>query len=159
MKRSLFNKLKPVALAAVGVFLGRGASADTLLTFNARPPGQNNNAMIIDGFGSHATNSSAGVQVIVQDPSMPAKMWAALGDWCQSETGAIATSTDSGATWVQTGFSGLPPISRIGLGVGANPNGVTGQYENGNGNGGGDTERMRQAVQRYREVVDRLLAV
>src|SRR2546421_8462662 len=64
MKRSLFNKLKPVALAAVGVFLGRGASADTLLTFNARPPGQNNNAMIIDGFGSHATNSSAGVQVI-----------------------------------------------------------------------------------------------
>ena len=64
MKRNLLKNLKPVALAAVGVFLGRGASADTILTFNTRPPGQNNNAMIIDGFGSHATNSSAGVQVI-----------------------------------------------------------------------------------------------
>ena len=64
MKRSLFKNLRPAAIAAVGVFLARGASADTILTFATRPAGQANNAMILDGFGSNATNSSAGVQVI-----------------------------------------------------------------------------------------------
>jgi len=64
MKRSLFRNLKPIAMAAVGVFLARGASADTIVTFNTRPAGQANNAVIIDGFGSNATNSSAGIQVI-----------------------------------------------------------------------------------------------
>jgi hypothetical protein len=64
MKRSLFRDLKSIGVAAVGVFLARGASADTIVTFDTRPAGQGNNARIIDGFGSNATNSSAGVQVI-----------------------------------------------------------------------------------------------
>ncbi len=64
MKRNLLNLFKPAVLAATGVFLGRGAQADTIITFDARPAGQAQNVMIIDGFGSNATNSSAGVQVI-----------------------------------------------------------------------------------------------
>lgn len=64
MKRSLFKNLNPIAIAAAGVFLGRGACADTILTFATRPVGQANNSIIVDGFGSNVTNSSAGVQVI-----------------------------------------------------------------------------------------------
>lgn len=64
MKRSLLRNLKPIAVTAVGVFLARAASADTILSFNTRPAGQANNVVIIDGFGSNATNSSAGVQVV-----------------------------------------------------------------------------------------------
>ena len=64
MKRTLFRNLKPVAVAAVGVFLARGASADTIVNFNTRPVGQASNARILDGFGSNATNSSAGIQVV-----------------------------------------------------------------------------------------------
>ena len=63
MKRSLFNNLRPVALAAGGVFLGRGACADTILTFDARPAGQGNNAQILPSFGGNAADSSAGVLV------------------------------------------------------------------------------------------------
>ncbi len=52
-----------MALLAVGVFLGRGAHADTILDFDAAPPGQVNNSPIIAGFGSNAGNSSPGVSV------------------------------------------------------------------------------------------------
>ncbi|HKS37020.1 MAG TPA: hypothetical protein VJW76_07515 [Verrucomicrobiae bacterium] len=59
MKRSL----KPLALAAAGVFLGRAAFADTLLTFDASPPGQGQNAQILQTFGDNAADSSPGVLV------------------------------------------------------------------------------------------------
>ena len=63
MKRTRLGRLKPAALVAVGVVLGRGAQADTVLDFNALPPGQVNNAQIIAGFGSNAGASSPGVSV------------------------------------------------------------------------------------------------
>jgi hypothetical protein len=70
MKKSLMHKLKPIALATAGVFLGRGATADTILTFDTRPAGQNNNAQILDTFGDNAGASSAGVSVV--GPGTPA---------------------------------------------------------------------------------------
>src|SRR5262245_39699343 len=43
MKRGKFGRLKPSALIAVGVVLGRGAQADTIITFNGG--GANNTAI------------------------------------------------------------------------------------------------------------------
>ena len=79
MKRSLFRQMKPIALAAVGVFLGRGACADTTLTFDARPAGQAQNAAILQSFGDNAAASSTGVSVI--DPGTPdiGLSWQATG--------------------------------------------------------------------------------
>ncbi len=71
--------MKPVALAAVGVFLGRGASADTTLTFDARPAGQGQNVPILQSFGDNAAASSTGVSVT--DPGTPdiGLTWQATG--------------------------------------------------------------------------------
>lgn len=55
--------LKTVALAVLGVVVGRGAQADTVLTFDAFPAGQANNQPIIQTFGDTASTSSEGVQV------------------------------------------------------------------------------------------------
>jgi hypothetical protein len=63
MKRSLFRNLKPIAVTAVGVFLARGASADTILTFDASPPGQGQNTEILQSFGGNASDSGPGVLV------------------------------------------------------------------------------------------------
>ena len=64
MKRKLFGNLRPVALAAIGVFLGRGAQADTTLDFDTAPPaGQGNNAAMQQFVGDNASASSAGVSV------------------------------------------------------------------------------------------------
>jgi hypothetical protein len=52
-----------MALTALGVFLGRGAQADTILDFDIRPAGQNNNAPILQSFGDTASASSDGVTV------------------------------------------------------------------------------------------------
>ncbi len=64
MKRSLFRSLKPVALTGTGVFLGRGACADTTLTFDARPSGQGQNAAILQSFGDNVVGPSPGVSVV-----------------------------------------------------------------------------------------------
>jgi hypothetical protein len=68
MKLKRITRFQPLALAAVGVFLGRGAQADTTLDFAALPPGQVNNCNagcpgILQSFGDNATNSSEGVTV------------------------------------------------------------------------------------------------
>src|SRR5690349_10683520 len=55
--------LRP-AMVAFGVFLGRGAQADTVLDFDAAPPvGQGNNAVMQQFFGDNPSASSAGVTV------------------------------------------------------------------------------------------------
>src|ERR1051325_5018207 len=64
MKRSKLGRLKPSAIVAVGVVLGRGAQADTILTFETLPPGQTSTQPIIAGFGSNADASSQGVSVV-----------------------------------------------------------------------------------------------
>lgn len=79
MKRSLFRNLKPLALVATGVFLGRGACADTVLTFDARPAGQGNNAQILQSFGDNAADSSPGVQVIGAGTPSIGLTWQATG--------------------------------------------------------------------------------
>jgi len=61
MKR---NKLKLLSTLAVGVVLGRGAQADTILTFDAAPPGQAFNEVPIPGFGDNAGSSRPGVDVL-----------------------------------------------------------------------------------------------
>src|SRR5262245_35636174 len=63
MKRSKLGRLKPVAIAAVGVVLGRGAQADTVLDFNSFPAGSGSNDAITSPFGSNASASSPGVTV------------------------------------------------------------------------------------------------
>ena len=63
MKRIKLAHVKTVALAAAGVFLGRGAQADTVLTFDSFPPGQANNQSVIQVFGDNAAASSDGVSV------------------------------------------------------------------------------------------------
>ena len=63
MRRIKLTHAKPVALAVVGVFLGRGAQADTTLDFNTRQPGQNSNAAILQSFGDNAYISTNGVTV------------------------------------------------------------------------------------------------
>ena len=62
MKR--IRNLRPIALAALGVFLGRGAQADTILDFDIRPAGQGQNANLIQTFGDSAAASSDGVTVV-----------------------------------------------------------------------------------------------
>lgn len=63
MKRNKLFNLHSLALAAIGVFLGRGAQAGTVLTFDTPPGGQGNNAILLTGFGSNAGASSDGVSV------------------------------------------------------------------------------------------------
>ena len=64
MKRRNLGKIKPLAVMAVGVALGRAAQADTILTFDAFPAGQANNQTILQTFGDNAAASSAGVSVL-----------------------------------------------------------------------------------------------
>src|SRR5437870_6720760 len=63
---------------------------------------------------------TGGVNVVVQDPTTPAKFWAATADWCKAEAGGIAVSTDAGASWTSLTLPSLPRASRLALGVGAN---------------------------------------
>jgi hypothetical protein len=63
MKMKKLHPLRPLALAAIGVFLGRGAQADTTIDFNAFPPGGGNNVNIHQTFGDGAGASSEGVTV------------------------------------------------------------------------------------------------
>lgn len=60
MKRRKFSKLRPVAFVALGVFLGRGAQADTILEFDNQPTNQG----IPQSFGDNAATSSDGISVV-----------------------------------------------------------------------------------------------
>src|SRR6266700_3115318 len=62
MKRSKLSHLKFLG-AAVGVLLGRGAQADTILTFDARPSGQANNAQVAQSFGDNVSGPGNGIAV------------------------------------------------------------------------------------------------
>ncbi|MBI2928111.1 MAG: PEP-CTERM sorting domain-containing protein [Verrucomicrobia bacterium] len=64
MRNKKLERYKPVAVMAVGVALGHGAQADTVLTFDTRPAGQNNNAVMLQTFGDNAAASSDGVSVV-----------------------------------------------------------------------------------------------
>ena len=63
MKMKRFATFRPVALVALGVFLGRGAQAETILDFDIKPVDQGQNANIIQSFGDSAAVSSDGVTV------------------------------------------------------------------------------------------------
>lgn len=79
MKIKKLANLRPIALAALGVFLGRGAQADTILDFDIRPAGQGNNAAILQTFGDAAAASSDGVTVAGFGTPNIALTWQATG--------------------------------------------------------------------------------
>ncbi len=63
---------------------------------------------------------SQGVTQVIQDPSMPAKLWVSVSDFCFTEGGDVLVSSDGGSTWSNVT---PPPVrtavaSRIGLGIG-----------------------------------------
>jgi hypothetical protein len=66
MKIKKIANARSLALLALGVFLGHGAQADTILDFESLPTaaGQNQNAAIIQSFGDNASASSEGVTVV-----------------------------------------------------------------------------------------------
>jgi hypothetical protein len=66
MKIKKLANLRPVAMIALGVFLGRGAQADTILDFETIPADQILNAApgILQTFGDYAAASSDGVTVV-----------------------------------------------------------------------------------------------
>src|SRR5438046_370190 len=57
------RNLPTLALATMGVFLGRGAQADTTIDFDAYPPGFTKNNAIPSTFGDTAATSREGVTV------------------------------------------------------------------------------------------------
>jgi hypothetical protein len=61
MKRSKLGRLRPYAIVAIGIVLGRGAQADTIITFDA---GVANNTAITAPFGSNVSASGPGVSVV-----------------------------------------------------------------------------------------------
>jgi len=71
--------LQRTALAALGVFLGRGAHADTIIDFDfSSPPGRN--APITHPFGDYAATSSDGVTVVGFGTPNIGVSWEATGD-------------------------------------------------------------------------------
>jgi hypothetical protein len=84
MKIKRNSRLLPAALVALGVFLGRGAQADTVLDWASLPPNQVNNcnggcAGTLQGFGSDAVVSSDGVDVTNFGTPNIGLIWAANG--------------------------------------------------------------------------------
>ena len=61
MKRGKLGRLKPSAIVAVGIVLGRGAQADTIITFDGLSA---NNTPITAPFGSNVSASGPGVSVV-----------------------------------------------------------------------------------------------
>jgi len=61
MKRGKLGRLKPSAIVAVGIVLGRGAQADTIITFDA---GVASNTEITAPFGSNVSASGPGISVV-----------------------------------------------------------------------------------------------
>jgi hypothetical protein len=72
------RRLRPVALAAIGLFLGRGAQADTIIDFDIQPGP--NNAAIDQSFGDYAAVSSDGVTVSGFGTPNIGLTWQGMGD-------------------------------------------------------------------------------
>jgi len=81
MKIKRHSKVYPSALAALGVFLGRGAQADTILNFDTVPPDQPVNAApgILQSFGDNAAASSDGIAVVGFGTPNIGLTWGAIG--------------------------------------------------------------------------------
>jgi hypothetical protein len=75
IKRPL--NIRPVALAVMGVFLGRGAQADTIIDFDT---GKGNNVAIVKPFGDYASVSSDGITVSDFGTPNIGLTWVGLGD-------------------------------------------------------------------------------
>ncbi len=68
---------------------------------------------------SSGTPASGGIDSLVQDPVNDHVFWAAMGDWCDTESGSIVTSSDSGATWSQApNFPTVPNATRLTVALG-----------------------------------------
>jgi hypothetical protein len=78
MKIKRLTNLRPVAFCALGVFLGRGAQADTIVDFDTVPGP--NNAAIDQSFGDNAAASSDGVTVDGFGTPNIGLTWAGSGD-------------------------------------------------------------------------------
>jgi len=63
MKIKKIARFHFAALAALGMFFGHGAQADTILDFNSRPNGVANNDIVAASFGDGVKVSSAGITV------------------------------------------------------------------------------------------------
>jgi len=81
MKIKKLRNVRPIALAALGVFLGRGAQADTILDFEVVPPGQplNDAPGILQSFGDNAAASSDGITVSGFGTPNIGLTWGAVG--------------------------------------------------------------------------------
>src|SRR5690349_12143439 len=79
MKIKKLPLLRYGGLVAFGVFLGRGAQADTILDFNTQPADQTQNAALIQTFGDYAAASSDGVTVTGFGTPNIGLTWSAFG--------------------------------------------------------------------------------
>ena len=64
MKIRKLRQFGPATLLAMGVFLGHGAYADTILDFNTLPRGVRNNDNVAQTFGDAVSASSDGITVV-----------------------------------------------------------------------------------------------
>src|SRR5258706_15898663 len=78
MKIKRLSKFRP-ALVAIGVCLGRGAHADTIIDFEGISSGRRN-APVDQTFGDYATASSTGVTVTGFGTPNIGLAWSAIGD-------------------------------------------------------------------------------
>ena len=76
IKRPL--NFRPIGLAVMGVFLGRGAQADTIIDFDTVT--QPNNSAIVKPFGDYAAASSDGVTVTGFGTPNIGLNWVGFGD-------------------------------------------------------------------------------
>ncbi len=111
MKIKRLAQFRPLALCALGVFLGRGAQADTTIDFGALPPGQVNNCNgaccgIFQSFGDNAAASSEGVTVTGSGTPNIGLTWEA--------NGAPDTKWDYYLTWVTDPGAGQLNNSDVG---------------------------------------------
>src|SRR5690349_15451301 len=89
MKIKKNAKFHSAALVALGVFLGRGAQADTILDFQVTPPDQPQNCTtisptcsgILQSFGDYAAASSDGVTVAGFGTPNIGLTWGFIGDF------------------------------------------------------------------------------
>src|SRR5258708_40292148 len=78
MKIKRLKNLRPVALLALGVFLGRGAHADTVIDFEGISG--KNNVPIDQSFGDYAAASGTGVTVTGFGTPNIGLTWTGSGD-------------------------------------------------------------------------------
>lgn len=78
MKLKKIAKFKSAALIAMGVFLGRGAQADTVIDFDSLSPA--NNSAILYPFGSYISATTDGITVTGFGTPNIAVYWNGIGD-------------------------------------------------------------------------------